>query len=88
MHRSDRSAERPEESVRDAERAADRRLLDLLLLEWSGPWTEAEVARELGSEVEVRDSLARLVGSGLVHRLDQFVFASRSAARAAELESA
>lgn len=52
-----------------------------------------ELVRELTSpslqrpieEPVVRDGLMDLTGSGLVHRLDRFVFATRAATRAHEL---
>lgn len=43
------------------------------------PWIVQEVARELGDLVDAADGLRRLVGAGLVHRLHDFVFASRAA---------
>jgi hypothetical protein len=43
------------------------------------PWTFAEIAREMGDEIGTTDSLNRLYGGGLVHRLEGFVFATRAA---------
>jgi predicted transcriptional regulator len=44
------------------------------------PWTEIEVAREVGhSDLNAEDSIRRLAGVGLVHRRDGFVFATRAA---------
>lgn len=43
------------------------------------PWTAAEIARETGDEIAVADSLNRLYGGGLIHRLDGFVFPTRAA---------
>jgi hypothetical protein len=43
------------------------------------PWTDDEVAREVGHANATLDSLGRLVAAGLVHRLDGFVFATRAA---------
>jgi hypothetical protein len=43
------------------------------------PWTPDEIAREYGDEVAVTDSLRRLHGGGLIHRLDRFVFPTRAA---------
>jgi len=45
------------------------------------PWTVDEIVREIGSEVAVSDSLNRLYGGGLIHRLGGFVFATRAALR-------
>ena len=56
-----------------------------LLLSVPGLWAVAEVEREIGDRAATADSLARLVGGGLVHRLDGFVFASRAARLAREL---
>jgi hypothetical protein len=43
------------------------------------PWTFAEIAREMGDEIGTTDSLNRLYGGGLIHRLEGFVFATRAA---------
>ena len=43
------------------------------------PWTDDEVARELGGDASTVDCLGRLAGAGLIHRLDGFVFATRAA---------
>lgn len=49
------------------------------------PWAVAEVIREYGDEVSVIDSLNRLHGGGLIHRLDGFVFATHAALRSDQL---
>ena len=49
------------------------------------PWSDEEVAREIGSKVETADGLARLAGAGLCHRLKDFVWASRAALHAERL---
>jgi hypothetical protein len=41
------------------------------------PWSDDEITREIGSDTT--DSLNRLYGVGLVHRLDGFVWATRAA---------
>lgn len=43
------------------------------------PWAQDEIAREVGDAVATTDSLRRLDGCGLIHRLDGFVFATRAA---------
>ena len=63
----------------------DRAVMGLLLSEYSGLWKVAEVEREIGDRVGVADSLARLHGAGLVHRLDDFVFPTVAAVHAATL---
>jgi hypothetical protein len=71
----------------DDEDSLDQAVLDLLLHgDVAGPWAEEELVREVGDRVAVADALARLYGSGLVHRLTGgFVFASRAAVRAGRL---
>lgn len=49
-----------------------------------GPWSLEELVRETGSEL-VGEAVVGLHAAGLVHRLHEFVFASRSAARFQEL---
>jgi hypothetical protein len=50
------------------------------------PWTVEEIERELDIPEEASDSLGRLARAGLIHRLDGFVFASRTAIRAHALQ--
>jgi hypothetical protein len=66
------------------EAEVDAAILDLLTIS-PGLWTVEEVEREIGDGVAVADGLGRLYGSGLIHRLDGFVFASRAAAHGATL---
>jgi hypothetical protein len=49
------------------------------------PWSEDEVAREIGDPLDTTDAIRRLYAAGLVHRLDGFVFATRAATRSAEI---
>lgn len=56
----------------------DRAILRLLT-DAPALWSVAEVTSEIGSETATTDGLARLAGAGLIHRLDQFVFATRAA---------
>lgn len=60
--------------------AYDSMVLDLLVVEHDGLWSVDELKRMLGDTSEIDDSLARLHGLGLVHRLGGFVCATRSAA--------
>jgi hypothetical protein len=61
-----------------------------LLLEsrMTRPWSTQELARELGDELQATDAVERLRGAGLVHRCQEFVFATRSAVRFHELSDA
>jgi len=45
------------------------------------PWAVDEVIREIGRPDDTTDAIARLHAAGLVHRLDEFVFATRAALR-------
>jgi hypothetical protein len=70
--------------VIERDNAQDRALMMTLLEETSHrPWAVEEVAREMGRDVT--DSLRRLYGGGLIHRLDGFVWASRAAAMSDEI---
>ena len=70
--------------VIERDNAQDRALM-MTLLEQSShrPWAVEELAREMGRDVT--DSLRRLYGGGLIHRLDGFVWATRAAAMADEI---
>ena len=65
--------------------ATDQAIMGLLLIDHLGLWSVGEVVREMGDELRAQDGLARLVGAGLIHRLGEFVFATRAADRAAAL---
>ncbi len=47
------------------------------------PWSFEEIAREIGTNPT--DSLNRLYGGGLIHRLEGFVWATRAAVMAEEM---
>jgi hypothetical protein len=65
---------------------AERSVLELLLdPDVPGPWSVHELGVALGSEVRAADAIMALHAAGLVHRLDEFVFATRAAARGMEL---
>ena len=71
-------------SVNSTDRCADRALLDVMIEEGRSLWAVHELARELG--VGVEDSIARLHGAGLIHRLGgEFVFLTRAAVKGYEL---
>lgn len=62
------------------EAAIDQTIMSLLLEDDCRPlWAVEEVAREVGDPLATREGLDRLQGVGLVHRLDGFVLATRSA---------
>ena len=63
---------------------ADRSIMDVLLDD-PGPWAIEELQREFLAPIAVVDSINRLAGVGMVHRLDGFVFATRTAKQAAAL---
>jgi hypothetical protein len=67
------------------EEQIDLAVLTLLLDDHARLWSDDEVVREVGDRIAAVDSLARLCGAGLVHRLDGFVFATRPALRGAQL---
>ena len=73
-------------SVAEWERHIDGVLLSLLLGRGSQrPWAVEEIEREIGNDT--KDSLNRLYGVGLIHRLEGFVWATRAAIMAEELEA-
>ncbi len=51
------------------------------------PWSLDEIARELGDKADAEDAVARLAGVGLVHRIGDFAFPTRSLRRASELRT-
>lgn len=73
-------------TARLSEEQIDNAVLDFMLCEPSWPWSLEEVARELGSQPNAADAVRRLTSAGLLHRLDNFVFPSRAARRANELQ--
>jgi hypothetical protein len=71
----------------EAERHTDDAVLSLMLEDASSwPWSVEKIARELGDPVKARDAICRLTANGLVHRVGEFVFPTRTARRAAELQ--
>jgi hypothetical protein len=60
------------------QRRPDRVILALLTDSGAQrPWSVDEMEREIAQDVT--DSLARLYGGGLIHRLDRFIWATRAA---------
>lgn len=71
-------------TVIEQDAQTDSAILALLMLETSHrPWAVEEIAREM--DRDVTDSLNRLHGGGLIHRLDGFVWATRAAVLADEI---
>ncbi len=76
----------PEPTPELCEERVDQTILHLLLqAQQQRPWSQHELALEIGHQLEVEDSLARLRGAGLVHRCGEFVWASRAALQAERL---
>jgi hypothetical protein len=70
----------------EADDRIDSAIMGLLLDDQSQrPWSEDELAREIGNDIATADSLSRLHRQGLIHRIDPFVFATRSAWHAARV---
>lgn len=63
----------------------DQAIIGALLTDEAPVWSFDELVCQFGNEIAVTDSINRLAGQGLVHRLDQFVFATRAAAKATDL---
>jgi hypothetical protein len=79
----------PDQPIPDGHAVSDERhdnsvLMMLLASPW--PWSLSEIARETHDSTRAADSVCRLAETGLVHRLDEFVFPTRAARRAAELQ--
>jgi hypothetical protein len=84
MH-DQRIADEPfEDHVSEEDR--DKCVLSLMLSDSSWPWTVDEIARSLDNEIGAHDSVARLVGDGLAHRLGELVLPTRAARRANEID--
>jgi hypothetical protein len=65
----------------EREQQAEGAILGLLLnFEAGSLWSVEEVVRQLSaSRLEAIDALASLQAAGLIHRVDDFVFATRTA---------
>jgi hypothetical protein len=53
-----------------------------------GPWSVRELGQALGYEIAAVDAIAGLHAAGLVHRIEEFVFASCPAACCMQLADA
>ena len=69
----------------DERDSVEQAVLVMLLAPHVGLWSDEEVAREVGDPRAAADAIASLYGTGLVHRLGGFVFATRPAVRAVQL---
>ncbi len=69
-------------------RQAEGAILGLLLnFDGGSLWAVEELVRQLSaSRLEVIDAVANLEAAGLIHRLDDYVFASRAASSFDQLE--
>lgn len=74
--------------IAEQERQAEGAILGLLLnFEAGSIWSVEEVVGQLSaSRLEVIDGLTSLQAAGLIHRLGDFVFATRAASRFDRLE--
>jgi predicted transcriptional regulator len=72
----------------EQERQAEGAILGLLLnFDSGGLWSVEELVSQLSaSRLEVIDGLASLEAAGLIHRLNDYVFASRAASSFDRLE--
>jgi hypothetical protein len=78
--------EQPNQSVSLTEARLDSGVLGLMLGTHPWPWSISEIARELENEGNAEDAVNRLTACGLLHRVGDFVFPTRTAGRAAEIE--
>ncbi len=78
-----------EEPIQEAAREfaqTELATLNLLLLSApSAPWSMRELALALGSRTSAEDAVVHLHAAGLVHRIEEFVFPTRAAARLHQL---
>ncbi len=66
----------------------DTRVLDWLVLEHQGLWSIDELRQLGGDGPAVDDALARLQALGLIHKVEDCVFATRAAAHMHQLAEA
>jgi hypothetical protein len=67
----------------------ERVVLSLLLeSKTDGPWSVSELVLEIGGELRTKDAIRRLCAAGLVHRCEEFLWATRPATRFHQLADA
>jgi hypothetical protein len=82
MHEAHRTPKQPERSDR-----LDAAILGLLVNpDDQRPWSEREIAREISTPGNVRDSLERLHHAGLTHHYSGLVSATHAAVRLYDIE--
>lgn len=80
-------SEQPSNPVLTHERQTELAVIALVLDDaTSYPWSIEELTRTIGSRPDVLDAVSNLVGAGLLHRTDQFVWPTLAARRAVALE--
>jgi hypothetical protein len=77
--------EKPTLTPAQQDQRADGNILLWLTIDAQCPWSVDEVARELGDLNDTIDALVRLHAVGLIHRMGDFVWATRAAIRADEI---
>jgi hypothetical protein len=71
----------PPSRVAQVEDQTDRLILTLLLSsQFPGLWSIDELKREIGRSIEVADSIRRLHGQGLIHKIEDYVFVTHAVA--------
>lgn len=84
MHDHGIGGEQDENRLSEAQR--DNGVLNLMFCDSPYPWTINEIAREIQDYGDAVDSVRRLAECGLLHRAGDFVFPTRTARRAEELQ--
>lgn len=85
MH-TDRSQHADHDAAGLSETRRDSQVLSIMLNGPSLPWSVEDLARELQAPNDVRDAIHRLTQAGLAHGFGDFVFPTRAAHRADELQ--
>ncbi len=78
--------DQPNETVEEQGRRTEQTILTLVLSGGQSIWSVEELASEIGRRMDTVDALATLQAAGLVHRCQDFVFATRAALRFDELD--